>query len=162
MLFSMNDDGTIGQRFATYFGARLLTQEWLQPGDGVHEIYLATSNVRNADGEELITAYAVHRPDGLWSLLLINKDPKRAFQTNLIFRKGQTAATSGFDGRLDVFQYSTQQYVLGGTSTNPYPVRAEEPDHKVMQSSYPGPTQISLPAYSLTVIRGGISPMWTK
>ena len=65
MLFSMDDDGNVGHRFATYFGARLLTQEWLQPGDEVHEIYPATSNVRNAEGEELITAYAVHRPDGL-------------------------------------------------------------------------------------------------
>src|SRR5262249_40301712 len=61
MLFSLGDDGRIEHRFATYFGARLLTQEWLKPGDEVHEIYRASSDVRNANGEELIAAYAVHR-----------------------------------------------------------------------------------------------------
>src|SRR5206468_800396 len=30
MLFSLGDDGDIEHRFATYFGARLLAQEWLQ------------------------------------------------------------------------------------------------------------------------------------
>jgi len=154
MLFSMNDDGSVGHRFATYFGARLLTQEWLQPGNEVHEIYPATSNVRNAEGEELITAYAVHRPDGLWSVLLINKDPRRAFQTDVIFRNPLSRSTGGFLGRVDTFQYSSKQYVLGGTATNPFPVRADDPDHKLIQSSDPKPRLISLPPYSLTVIRG--------
>lgn len=158
MLFSMDDDGSINHRFATYFGARLLTQEWLQPGDKVHEIYSATSNVRNADGEELITAYAVHRPDGLWSLLLINKDPKRYFQANVMFRNVLSGSTGGFEGRVEIFQYSSKQYLLGGTATNPYPVRADEPEHSIIQSTHSKRAQISLPPYSLTVIRGGLSP----
>ncbi len=162
MLFSMNDDGSVGHRFATYFGARLLTQEWLQPGNEVHEIYPATSNVRNAEGEELITAYAVHRPDGLWSVLLINKDPKRAFQTDVIFRNPLSRSIGGFHGRVDTFQYSSKQYLLGGTPNNPYPVRANEPDHRVIQSSPQKLILISLPPYSLTVIRGGLSSLWIK
>jgi hypothetical protein len=161
MLFSMDDDGSISHRFATYFGARLLTQEWLKPGDEVHEIYPATSNVHNAEGEELITAYAVHRPDGLWSLLLINKDPRRAFDTRVIFRNAG-GATGGFHERLDTFQYSSKQYVLGGTSTNPYPLKADEPENRIIQTRFPGPTQITLPPYSLTVIRGGLSPLWIR
>lgn len=161
MLFSMDDDGSIKHRFATYFGARLLTQEWLQPGDEVHEIYPATSNEHNAEGEELITAYAVHRPDGLWSLLLINKDPKRAFQTNVIFRT-PGRADEGFDGRLEAFQYSGKQYRLGGPSGDPYPVRAEEPEHRVIESSRTKPAEVSLPPYSLTVIRGGLSSLRIK
>ena len=84
MLFSMYENGNIKHRFATYFGARLLTQEWLKPGDEEHELYSAKSDVRDVSGNELITAYAVHRPDGPWSVLLINKDPKRAFDANLI------------------------------------------------------------------------------
>jgi hypothetical protein len=162
MLFSMDDNGNVGHRFATYFGARLLTQEWLQPGDEVHEISPATSNVRNAEGEELITAYAVHRPDGLWSVLLINKDPKRAYETSVVFRNSLSRSTSGFFGRVDTFQYSSRQYVLGGTQANPYPVRAFEPEHRVVQSRAPIPTTMTLPPYSLTVIRGGLRPLWIK
>src|SRR6266404_5725303 len=157
MLFSMKEDGTIGHRFATYFGARLLTQEWLKPGDEVHEIYSATSNVHNADGKELITAYAVHRPDGLWSVLLVNKDPKQSYQANLRYRNPLTGFFRTFDGRLDTSQYSSKQYLLGGPLNNPYPIRAGEPEHRVIQSRSPKPTTITLPPYSLTVIRGALS-----
>jgi len=162
MLFFRDSEGHITKPTATYWGARLLTQEWLQPGDGVHEIYPATSNARNAVGEDLITAYAVHRPDGLWSLLLINRDPRRSFQTNVMFRKPLSNGTGGFDGRLDLFQYSSKQYVLSGSPGNPYPVRADDPDHKVIQASRSRLTQFSLPPYSLTVIRGELSPLWIK
>jgi hypothetical protein len=160
MLFSMDDDGSIKHRFATYFGARLLTQEWLQPGDEFHEIYPATSNIHNAEGEELITAYAVHRPDGLWSVLLINKDRKRAYETRLRFRNA-TGAVGGFDGQVEIFQFSSKQYLLGGPKGNPYPVRADEPAHTVIQA-FPKLTAISLPAYSLTVIRGGLRSISNK
>ncbi len=162
MLFSMKEDGTIGHRFATYFGARLLTQEWLQPGDGVHEMYPARSNVRNASGEELITSYAVHRPDGLWSLLLINKDPKRSYETSVAFDNRPSGLAGRFAGPLDLFQYSSREYQLGGTLTNPYPVRADDPKHQVVSSPFPKATAVTLPPYSLTVVRGRLISLRTK
>jgi len=118
--------------------------------------------VHNADGEELITAYAVHRPDGLWSVLLINKDPKRGFQTKVVFRNPLTRSTGGFRGRVDTFQYSSKQYDLGGTPTNPYPIKAAEPEKRIIQTRFPEPTKTTLPPYSLTVIRGDLSPLWIK
>jgi hypothetical protein len=117
--------------------------------------------VRNGNGDEMITAYAVHRPDGLWTLLLINKDPQRAYETSVVFRNA-VGATGTFDGRLDIFQYSSKQYLLGGPANNPYPVRADEPDHKVIQSSRETLPQISLPPYSLTVVRGGLDAVWRE
>jgi hypothetical protein len=161
MLFSMDYGGNIAHRFATYFGARLVTQEWLQPGDEYHETYQAVSNARNADGEELITAYAVHRPDGLWSLLLINKDPARAFQTSISFRSAVSGSRGGFFGPIDVFQYSREQYILGGPPDNPFPVKSDEPEHKLIQPSNSNQTLLLAP-YSLTVVRGKLSPLWIK
>ena len=156
MLFSMADDGHISHRFATYFGARLLTQEWLKPGDEVHEIYPATTSVHNSEGEELVTAYAVHRPDGLWSLLLINKDPKRAYDTSVVFQAKDSAGE--FKGSIDVYQYSGRQYVLGGPVAEPYPIKSDDPEHTVIQAATRKRKQVSLPPYSLTVIRGAVSP----
>jgi len=158
MLFFRDDRGHIKKPTATYWGARLLSQEWVQPGDQSHEIYPAVSDVRNGNGDEMITAYAVHRPDGLWALMLINKDPQRAYETSVVFRNA-TGAAGAFDGRLDLFQYSSKQYLLGGPKSNPYPVRADEPEHRVIQSSSRRVTPISLPPYSLTVVRGGLSPL---
>jgi hypothetical protein len=154
MLFSMNDDGTISHRFATYFGARLLTQEWLLPGNGVHEIYPATSNVHNAEGEELITAYAVHRPDGLWSVLLINKDPRHAYSVSVGFRSPSRREVSTFKGQVDLFQFSGAQYQLNSDSNNPSPIKAEPPEHRVIRSLE---STVALPPYSLTAVRGVLS-----
>lgn len=157
MLFSMDDDGNIKHRFATYFGARLLTREWLKPGDEVHEIYPAFSNVHNDDGEELVTAYAVHRPDGLWSVFLINKDPKREYSVRIKFQDLGKGSMSSLEGPFDIYQYSSAQYQLNGDQDNPYPIRADEPGHRVVQSTPAKRTPISLPPFSLTVIRGALS-----
>jgi hypothetical protein len=153
MLFSMDDEGQITHRFATYFGARLVTHEWLQPGDQVHEMYQASCDVRDANGNELITAYAVHRPDGPWSLLLINKDPKRSFNVQVVSRNDSLKGNSIVKAPIDLYQYSEEQYLLGGPANNPYPVRAEDPVHKVVESL----SDITLPPYSLTVLRGALS-----
>lgn len=154
MLFAMDAQGNITHRFATYFGARLLTQEWLQPGDQVHEVYPASSDVRDADGNELITAYAIHRPDRLWSLLLINKDEKRAFRAKIIFRDQLQGSTAAFEGEIDAYQYSTEQYELGGTMRNPSPIKADDPEHQLIEVSPGKPTRVSLPPYSMTIVRG--------
>src|ERR1700687_3390914 len=79
MLFFRADNRHARQRTATYWGARLLTQEWTQPGGDWHEIYPAVASVQNNKGERLVTAYALLRPDGLWSLLLINLDLDHAY-----------------------------------------------------------------------------------
>ena len=155
MLFSMDDGGNIAHRFATYFGARLLTQEWLQPGDEPHEIYRAVSNVHNADGEELITAYAVRRPDGLWSLLLINKDPRRAYSVNVNFNNTSRRRVTTFKGQVDLFQFSGAQYQLNSDRDNPVPIKAEPPSHRVIEEVES--RTIGLPAYSVTVLRGNFS-----
>ena len=154
MLFFRDDQGHIKKPTATYWGARLLTQQWVQPGDQPHEVYPAASDVLNGNHDQLITAYAVRRPDGQWAVLLINRDPNRAFQTSVIFRNTVAGSVGSFDGPLDLYQYSAQQYLLGGPPDNPYPVRSDEPEHKIIQSSDSQATQISLPPHSLTVVRG--------
>ncbi len=151
MLFSMNDDGRIEYKFATYFASRLLTQEWLKPGDELHEMYAASSDAKDADQNDLVTGYAVKRPDGLWSLLLINKDPKQSFNLNLSFQNNGKLA-----GPLDVYQYSERQYALGGSMKNPYPLRADDPSHTVLESAA-RLMDLNLPPYSLTVVRGALS-----
>ena len=153
MLFSMDDDGKIEHRFATYFGARLLTQEWLKPGDEMHELYPATSDIRDDDGNELVTAYAVRRLDGLWSLLLINKDAKRTFDVNLSFRAGANKREAKINSPIDVVQYSGEQYQLGGPLKDPYPTRNHPPVHKTIDRATREGSSLVLPPFSLTVIR---------
>jgi len=155
MLFSMDDEGKIEHRFATYFGARMLTQQWVKPGDEPHEIYAASSDVKDESGNVLVTAYALRRPDGLWSLLLINKDPKESRDLTLVFRNGGGRVMK-MVSPIDVYQYSEAQYVLGGPAKDPYPIRAQEPSHHVINSDRAA--RIVLPPYSMTIVRGNLSP----
>ena len=157
MLFSMDEDGDMTHRFATYFGAQLLTQEWTMPAGGWHELYPAVSNVRNRKAEQLVTAYAVHRPDGLWSLLLINKDPDRAYRVRVRFETQGRRSPSTLTGALDIYQYSPAQYALNEDKDNPFPVKADPPLHVILQDD---PARVmELPAYSITVVRGHGPPV---
>ena len=142
--------------FFAGWGARLLTQEWLQPGNDPHDLFPASADMRDENGDELVTAYATHRPDGLWSLLLINKDPNRSFDANLVFRIGGSAGARSFTGNVDVYQYSRKQYELGGPANNPYPVKAEEPEHRRIDLSKTE-SRVTLLPYSLTIVRGNLS-----
>ena len=59
-------------------------------------------NTKPPKGEALVTAYAVHRPDGLWSLLLINKDPNRSYRVRIRFDNQTRRSRSVFTGPLDI------------------------------------------------------------
>jgi len=152
MLFEKDEDGHITQRFAVYFGARLVTEQWFGEPYRRHEVYPAVSTLQNEDGEALVTVYALHRPDGLWSLLLINKDPQRDFQVGLRFRNEVHGSIVGFGGSVDIFQYSAKQYALNDDRKNPATIRAEPPEHRTVAA----PDSLVLPAYSLTVVRGAV------
>ncbi len=149
MLFMLGQNGNIRYRIATYYGARLLTQEWAKPGNGVHEIYKTTSG----KGSSLVTLYAVFRPDGLWSVMLINKDPSNIHQVRIRFRDVYSGSNSQFKGPVDVYQYSRKQYELSAEKRESHPIRSEPPEHTLQND----PSRFfELPPYSMTVIRGSV------
>ena len=47
-----------------YLATQVITKEWVQPVDAMHKLFRVASDVRDADGNTLVTAYAVERPDG--------------------------------------------------------------------------------------------------
>src|ERR1700719_2125323 len=56
-----------------YLAAQLITKEWVQPVDAPHRQFKASSDVVDAAGNVLVTAYAVERPDKQWSIMLVNR-----------------------------------------------------------------------------------------
>jgi len=50
----------------------MLTQEWAEPKDEEHRLFRAAeADIEGRQGTALlVTAYAVLRPDGLWSLMV--------------------------------------------------------------------------------------------
>jgi F5/8 type C domain-containing protein len=149
MLFSMDEEGNITHQFAAYFGARLLTQTWLGDPNALHELYPVSLRPRQHRGQSLLTAYAVRRPEGLWTLLIINKDSKRAYQVKIELENAATRRTLPLDSAADVYQFSGEQYELSADESNPYPIKSLPPMHRRLENSL---ATISLPSYSLTVI----------
>lgn len=152
-LFLSDDRRQNLRPLATYYGARLLTREWAQPVDRPHRLYRATSDIRNARRQPLVTAFAVHRPDGQWSVLLINKDPRRARPMRIRFRNGTTGKYMGFQGSVDLFRFSSEQYIWHPNGRNGYAAPRNPPEHRRAGRF----RQIVLPPYSLCLVRGRVS-----
>jgi len=149
MMFFIDESGRAGTPTAVYWGARLLAQDWVKPGDEIHEIYPAASDLKNSQGEQIVTAYGLHRPDGLWSLMLINKDPNQTHDVKIVFQNG-SSLNATFDSTSEVVQFSGEQYQLSSDREQPKPIKSNPPARFTLGRD----SAISLPAYSLTVVRG--------
>ena len=150
-LLLSNDSHETRRPLATYWAARLLTQQWAQPGEQTHAVYRASSNLRNRLGLPLVTAYAVHRPDGQWAVLLLNKDPKKAHSVTVRFLPSAGQRPETFSAPVDLFQYSKAQYVWHPNKVHGYPSPDLPPAHRVITTS-----TLMLPPYSLSVVCGRV------
>jgi hypothetical protein len=153
--FSADRDFKIKQLLSQYFVSQLLNVEWVQPGDGVHKLFPAASDIRDGAGHTLVTTYAVLRPDGQWSLLIINKDQENAHTVNVSFDDAQKKAAATFAGPVSVTTFGKAQYAwhpnLNGGTADP-----DGPPAKSTVTAGAG-TIFTLPAASVSVIRGAIA-----
>jgi hypothetical protein len=127
----------------------LLTHEWLS-NSGLHELYPTLVRAPKQAALKTLTAYAVHRPDGLWSLLLINKDPEQSYDVKIGFGNSEMV----YSTPLELFQYSSAQYMLNNDASNPVAIKNDPPSSTVLNRG--NDDSIELPPYSLTVVRGRI------
>src|SRR5579872_638935 len=153
-MFMVDDKYVIQQPTSQFFAAQMLTQEWAQPGDAEHRQFLASSDIKDSDGNVLVTAYALQRPDGQWSLMLINKDHDNAHAVNISFRNGD-AKPQSFAGTVAVITFGKAQYQWHPDRKRGHADPDNPPVHSTISADEN--TQYTLPAASLTVLRGKLS-----
>jgi hypothetical protein len=151
-LFMVDDQYQIVQPTSQFFAAQLLTQEWSQSKDEEHLLYRAATDVKDAEGNVLVTAYALHRPDGQWSLMLINKDYDHSHLVHVAFHDSDTSQNLSLTGQVTMITFGKQQYQW-------HPGRKKghaDPDGplKTSQLQAGQGTTYDLPAASVTVLRG--------
>jgi hypothetical protein len=153
-LFMVNDKYEIQQATSQFFAAQLITQEWAEPEDKEHLQYLASSDVRDSRGHVLVTAYALHRPDGQWSLMLINKDRDHPHLIRVTFHDADANVEKYFSGRVTMITFGKEQYQWHAGRKKGY----ANPDRPPVTSAVTGDksTKYNLPAASLTVLRGQV------
>jgi hypothetical protein len=153
-MFTADDAHRVQQPISQYFAAQLVTQEWVKPGNEVHRVFPASSEVNDAQGRTVVTAYAVERPDGQWSLLLINKDRHDSRAVRIAFRDAGGRKDLAFSGSVSVATFGADNYVWHPNGADSY----ANPDGPLARTSQPARPdgEFTLPKASATVLRGMI------
>jgi hypothetical protein len=99
----------------------------------------------------LVTSYAVHRPDGNWSLMLVNRDSTNPHTVRVVFEDAKSKRTTSFSGSVTSVSFGSAQYVWINDGPNSHP----DPDHPPVAMLLPGPpSTFTLAKASITVLRG--------
>src|SRR4029077_14105474 len=145
MMLQLNLENDHLNRLSTYYAAQLITKEWMQPTNETHEIFPVTIKQKKATSSSVVSVYAVRRPDKQWSLLAINKDPKRVARLTVQFASSEPRRQVSFAGDVDVIQFSHDQYLWHDDGSNGHPIRSLPPAHFTQKAS----SFYDLPPYSL-------------
>jgi hypothetical protein len=151
--FVADKDYNITGYTSLYFAARLINFEWVQHRSGMHQMFPATVNVKDDDGNALVTTYAVRRPDGNWALMLVNRDELNPHSIRVAFEDSDKRK-GFFSGPVAVTTFGSEQYEWKNDGPNSH----ADPDgpiagfHVIANAS----TIFTLPKASVTVLRGHV------
>jgi hypothetical protein len=123
-------------------------------GAGVHELFPAGADVKDDAGHLLVTAYAVKRPGGEWSLMLVNKDPSNARAVKIEFADRSGQQPEHFTGPVTMVTFGAEQYVWHSEGAKSH-ADPGGPAARKMLAGKSGEA-VTLPKASVTVLRGKI------
>jgi hypothetical protein len=151
-MFMVDDHYQIQQKTAQFFGAQLITQEWAEPKDAQHKLYAASSDVKDSEGHVLVTSYPLQRPDGQWSVMLVNKDHDHSHSVRIAFHDAVSNRDRFFTGPVTMITFGKAQYQWHADRKKGY----ADPDGPPATLQLKGGENAlyDLPAASLTVLRG--------
>jgi hypothetical protein len=146
--FVADKDYNITGYTSLYFAAHMINREWVLHRSGVHQMFPSSVSVKDPDGNDLVTSYAVRRPDGNWSLMLVNRDETEPHAVRVEFG----TASAGFSGPVTFTTFGSEQYEWKPDGTNSH----ADPDGPEVgsQVSASRNTTFTLPKASITVLRG--------
>jgi hypothetical protein len=138
-----------------YFAAHMINLEWVQHRSGVHHMFPSSTDVKDAEGNVLVTSYAVHRPDGNWSLMLVNRDEISPHTVRVQFEDAKSKQSVSFSGPVTFVTFGSEQYVWINDGPNSH----AGPDHPPVATTVEATPQttFTLPKASITVLRGKVT-----
>jgi hypothetical protein len=137
-----------------YFAAQMINNEWVQHHSGMHHMFAASSDIKDTAGNVLVTSYAVHRPDGQWSLMLVNRDENNSHAVKVTFGDAKANRESSFAGPVRFATFGSEQYVWINDGPNSH----ADPDGPLVGRTITAnnETVFTLPKASITVLRGKV------
>jgi hypothetical protein len=140
-------------------------------------VFNAKSDLEDGADHQLVTSYAVKRPDGNWAVMAVNRDQSNAHKVRIMFDGSSSEESSGaensFVGPVEILTFGSRQYQWHPAQMR-FMAHAEEsgkptivptskgwadPDGPIAANKLTATkdTIFDLPAASVTVIRGNIS-----
>jgi hypothetical protein len=170
-MFTIDAGYQIEQPLAQFFVAQLVNLEWVQPFGGEHQVFAAKSDIDDGAGHALVTAYAVKRPDGKWTVMAVNRDQQNGHRVRISF-DGPADKPGSFAGSVEVSTFGRAQYQWHPAHTR-FMAHAEnsgeptivatskgwaDPDGPIVHTEVTGDknTMYELPAASVVVVRGSV------
>jgi hypothetical protein len=137
---------------ALYYSARVINLDWVQHHSGMHQMFPTASKIEDGEGNQLVTSYAVHRPDGQWGLMLVNRDENMPHTVRIAFDDKQHKKSETFVGPVSFTTFGSEQYVWKNDGENSH----ADPDGPAFTSIVPDSRErtFTLPKASVTVLRG--------
>jgi hypothetical protein len=151
--FVSNERYEIKGYTSPYFASHMINLEWVQHRAGVHSMYLSSVEIKDADGNALVTSYAVRRPDGEWSVMLVNRDETNSHTVRVEFEDGRKKREAFFSGPTTWVTFGSEQYVWINDGPNSH----ADPDHAPVALTVEAGSQTTLPKASITVLRGKVT-----
>jgi F5/8 type C domain len=152
--FVANEKLEIQQHTSQYFASRMINLEWVKHGAGVHELFLAGADAKDDAGHDLVTVYAVKRPDAEWSLMIVNKDPTNQHSMKIEFADADGNRHRHFVGTVTMVTFGAEQYVWHPEGPNSHADPSGPPLTKTL--SVRSGDSFDLPRAAVTVLRGRI------
>jgi hypothetical protein len=158
--FVSNERYEIQGYTSPYFAAHMINLEWVQHRAGVHSMFSSSTDIKDQDGNLLVTSYAVHRSDGNWSLMLVNRDETNPHTVTVVFADSQNKQNASFSGPMTLVTFGSEQYrwINDGRNSHADP---DNPPAAITLNADPQ-TTFTLPRASITVLRGKVSTWKTK
>jgi hypothetical protein len=138
-----------------YFAAHMINLEWAQHRAGVHKMFPSSTDIKDSEGNVLVTSYALFRPDGNWSLMLVNRDETNPHTLRVVFEDSRDKRQASFSGPVSFVTFGSEQYVWINDGPHSHP----DPDHPPVATTVPASSQttFTLPRASVTVLRGRVT-----
>lgn len=158
----IDNSGQVTSYPPQYIATQVITKDWAQPVDASHRLFKATSDVKDEQGNLLVTAYPLQRPDGQWSVMLVNKDQNQDHAVRVSFEDSASKQERAFSGRVDEIVFGTAQYQWHADTAGEL-ARGRghaSPDGPPLKSTIEaaGPdTLYRLPKASIIVLRGRLA-----
>jgi len=115
-------------------------------------MFPSSVDIKDAEGNSLVTSYALRRPDGNWSIMLVNRDENNPHAIRVQFENARNKENGPFSGPVTMVTFGSEQYVWINHGINSH----ADPNNPPISITVPAGADSTflLPKASITVLRG--------